>query len=385
MWPAGPCPAEAFEQGFGGQCLECRDVVLAPSARVALYWLLRAMELGPGDEVVIQAFNFPAVPAAIRAAGATPRFLDLRAGTFEGDWERLKDLIGPHTRAVIVTHLYGNPGDLETLTALCGEREVQLVEDCAQGVGARSGRRPVGTFGRGAIFSLGPTKNLTLLGGGAVAASDPCVVRRVRDLAQQHGRIGLVASLRLAAKAMVLGIATHPIPFSLFLLPVLRRLERRGVDLVHRIMEEKPGELRGIEHARRPSRLMAAVGKAQLGRLQSLNRARIRNGWYLRSRLANVDGLAVPPMRDGSVFMSFPVLHPHREALALELRTRGVDTDFGFMTDCASLDLFAASSAECPHASRVAREILHLPVHPFLNKAHLDRIAEAVREASRAV
>ena len=85
-------------------------------------------------------------------------------------------------------------------------------------------------------------------------------------------------------------------------------------------------------------------------------------------------------MRTGSVFMSFPVLHPRREAFAMELRRRGIDTDFGFMANCSKLGDDVAPGDPCPNAGRTAREIVHLPIHPFLRKGQIDRIAKAVRE-----
>jgi dTDP-4-amino-4,6-dideoxygalactose transaminase len=380
-------PGEVFEASFGRRCVGSRPVVIAPSARVALYWLLAALGVGDKDEVVTQAFNFPAVPAAVVATGARPRFVDLATDSFEGDWSRIEEHLSDRTRAVIVTHLYGNPADLGPVVELCAARGLYLIEDCAQGIGATIARKPVGTWGAGAIFSLGGTKNLTLLGGGAVAAEDPDLTRRLQEMAADHPSLGLAAATRLAIKAAVMATATHPLVFTAAVLPLLRFFEARGVDLVHRVMEEPATLLTGIECAARPSRHMAAVGLAQLGRVEAINRARVRNGWYLRARLggSGLHELVVPPMREGSVFMSFPVLHPRRRRLAAELRARGVDTDFGFMADCASLEVFAGAAAECPNAARTEREILHLPVYPSLGKRRLDRIAGAVRAAVAAV
>lgn len=378
--PGGLDPAEQFTAGLSDGALAGAPVALAPSARIALYWLLKSLGIGPGDQVILQAFNFPAVPAAICATGAEPRFLDLRPGAFEADWTTLENAIGDRTKAVIATHLYGNPVDLATVKEVCDSRGVILIEDCAQAIGATAGRRRVGTVGEGAFFSLGPTKNLTLLGGGAVSTADPDRAGRILEMASAHGSSGVGTSLRLAAKAAAMGVATHPVVFSAIVMPILKFFERRGTDLVHTVMQEAPGSLTGIESARLPSRQMAAVGVAQLTRLEATNRARVRNGWYLRSRMAGIPDLVVPPMRTGSVFMSFPVLHPRREALALHLRRRGIDTDFGFMADCSTIGVDASLASPCPNAERTAREILHLPVHPFLKKRQMDRIANAVRD-----
>ncbi len=379
--PGGLDPAEQFAAGLSDGALAGNPVVLAPSARIALYWLLKSLGIGPGDHVILQAFNFPAVPAAVRATGAEVRFLDVGAGTFEADWSALESVIGDRTKAVIATHLYGNPVDLARVKRICDSKGVILIEDCAQAIGAMAGRRKVGTVGEGAFFSLGPTKNLTLLGGGAVSTSDSIPSAKIRDMASAHRSVGLGASIKLAAKAAAMGVATNPMVFSMTLMPILRFFERRGTDLVHEVMQEPAGPLTGIENARMPSRQMAAVGVAQLCRLERMNRARVRNGWYLRSRLQEVQDLIVCPMRTGSVFMSFPVLHPQREALALQLRRRGIDTDFGFMADCSTIEVDESPESPCPNAERTAREILHLPVYPFLKKRQMDRIADAVRDA----
>jgi perosamine synthetase len=382
--PIGTDPSTVFEDEFSDHCLDGRPVVLAPSARVGLAWVIEALGLGPGDEILTQGFNFSAVPAAIIATGATPRFVDLAPDSFEGDWTRFDELVSNRTRAVVATHLYGNPADLARLRERCDDRGILLIEDCAQGIGATFGRRPVGTWGHGAIFSLGGTKNLTLLGGGAAAVERGDAATTLRRLAERHPRMGLAATVRLAVKAAFLAVATHPLPFSMAVLPGLRFFESRGIDLVHRVMEEPHVLMTGIAQSPRPSRQMAAIGVEQLRRVDRLNRARIRNGWVLRRALERTGDLAplvVPPMREGSVFMSFPVLHPARHELARALRRRGVDTDFGFMSDCSKLAIFSDVAGDCPNSERVAREILHLPIHPFLRLRHLDRIAAAVRDA----
>ena len=384
----GPRPGE-FERRFGQRLLDGQQVILAPSGRVALYWLLRALELRRGDEVITQAFNFPAVPAAIQAAGAVPRFVDLAPDTFEPDPAHLEEVIGPRTRAVIITHLYGNPADLDTLRQVCDRHQVPIIEDCAQAIGATYKGRPVGTFGRGALFTFGVTKNFTLLAGGAAASADPEIASRVADLASTHPRVGAGRALYLAAHSTGLTMVTRPLPFSLGLFPALRFLETIGLDPVHKIMGEPPMPLTDIPRAPCPSPSMAAVGLVQLGRYEALNRARTRNGWYLRKLLRKVGGFTLCPMREGSIFLSFPLYHHRRQELALELQQRGVDIDLGFMSDCSALEMFTGTEgqqdAPCPHTRRAAEQILHLPIYPQLTKANLDRVAEALEEAVRAV
>ena len=380
--PLGAPTGEEFERRFGAELLGGQQVRLAPSGRVALYWLLSALELEPGDEVVTQAFNFPAVPSAIRAAGASPRFVDLAPDSFEPDPEHLKQVVTPRTRAVIITHLYGNPARMDTLREICHSRGVVIIEDCAQAIGATHKGQPVGTFGQGALFTFGVTKNFTLLAGGAAATADEELATRIAELARRHPHVSAARAAYLALHSTGLSVVTRPWPFSAGLFPVLRLAEGVGFDPVHRIMGEPPMPLTDIEQAPRPSPSMAAVGMVQLRRYAALNRARMRNGWYLRQALRGQSGYTLCPMREGSVFVSFPLLHHRRVALAMALQRRGVDTDLGFMSDCSALEMFADCRTDpCPHAQRAADEIVHLPIYPQLAKRCMDRIAAAVGEA----
>jgi perosamine synthetase len=381
--PGKPPLTREFERAFGREVLGNRTVILAPSGRIALYWILAAMDMAPGDEVVTQAFNFTAVPAAIEAAGAKPVFVDVAPDGFGPDPEQLARVVGPRTRAVLITHLYGNPADLGGVNAVCEAQGIPLIEDCAQAVGATYEGRAVGTFGLATYFTFGPTKNFTLLGGGAVATADPDLGQRMAELARQHRRVGVRSALGLAAKAAVITVATSPLPFEVATFPAIRLLSVGGGDPVHKVMAEPDSPLRGIERYRSPSGAMAAVGLAQLKSYEDLNRARERNGWDLYQRLRGADGITVPESRDGNIFLSFPVLHPRRKAFAAALRRRGVDTDLGFMCDCASHTMFPGSAADCPEARRAAAEIVHLPVHPYLSERGRDHIVDAVVEAAR--
>ena len=374
-----------FEQAFGRAVLGDQTVMLAPSGRIALYWLLRALDVAAGDEVVVQAFNFTAVPAAVEATGARPRFVDLAPDTFELDAGRLAEAITPRTRAVLLTHLYGNPADLDGVKAVCDEHGVPLLEDCAQAVGATYRGRPLGTFGVGTLFTFGPTKNFTLFGGGAAATADPVMARRIAELARRHTRVSALGSLKLAAKAGVISMATSRAVFDLGVFPAIRLLSLGGRDPVHHVMAESDSPLRDVERYAVPSASMASVGLAQLQRYEDLNRARERNGWALYERLGQVDGIVVPRARQGNIFLSFPVFHAQREALAAQLRARGVDTDLGFMCDCSAHPMFSGAAADCPHARRAATEIVHLPVHADLRGRDLDRIVEAVKGAIQVV
>jgi perosamine synthetase len=381
----GGLSKDEFERAFAARYVPGQSLFLSPSGRVALCWILRALGLEKGDEVVTQAFNFAAVPSAILAAGGVPRFVDVGEGSFDIDPAALRKAVGPRTRAVLATHLYGNPAALDEIAEICASVGAVLLEDCAQATGATFRGRPVGTFGRASFFTYGPTKNFTLLGGGAAATSDPALATRIGELSAHNPELALGKTVFLGVKAACIAGASHPVPFNLVVFPTLRLLAHAGIDLVHKVMAEAPGGLGAIEDLPVPSRPMVAIGLSQLRRVDDLNRARAKNGWQLRGLLEKAPGLTLPVVREGSIFMSFAVFHPKREAFAEALAARGVDTDLGFMEDCASSAQFSAHAADCPNSRRAVGEVVHLPIHPYLTDRDVEHIARATEGALAAV
>jgi dTDP-4-amino-4,6-dideoxygalactose transaminase len=135
----------------------------------------------------------------------------------------------------------------------------------------------------------------------------------------------------------------------------------------------------------RPRAVQAAVGQKQIERIEALNGARIRNGRALDAALANVEGILTPeyPAAAEPIYMSFVVHHPDREAFMAGLRRRGVDTTFGYMSDCSDHVLFPEFRRPQPNAATILREQVHLPVHPRMDERDTRHIAESVRQVVR--
>ena len=185
---AGPEVA-AFEAEFAAW-LGLPQAVALNSGTDALSLGLRALGLGPGDEVVLPALTAPPCWHAVLAAGCVPVFADVDPAACLLDPAAVDAAIGPRTRAVMAVHLYGLACDLDALAALCRERSLLLVEDCAQAHGATYRGKKAGTLGDLAAFSFYPTKNLGALGdAGAVACADPAVAQRLAMLRQYGERI----------------------------------------------------------------------------------------------------------------------------------------------------------------------------------------------------
>ena len=180
---------ESFEQQFAeytgvGECSACN------SGTDALYLALRALQIGPGDEVITTPFTFIATAEVITAVGAKPVFVDIDAKTFNLDITQLRTAITKRTKAIVPVHLFGQPVDMTALMAISQEMGVAVIEDCAQAVGAEWAGQKVGSIGHIGCFSFYPTKNLGACGdGGAVTTNDPAIAASIRML-RNHGMSG---------------------------------------------------------------------------------------------------------------------------------------------------------------------------------------------------
>ena len=175
-----------FEQAFAAACgvphaLGCN------SGTDALILALRALGIGPGDEVITASFSFFATAEAISAVGATPVFVDVDPASYLIDLDLIESAITPATRALLPVHLFGRPVDMARVCAIASRHGLSVIEDCAQATGADWAGKPVGSWGDAGCFSFFPTKNLGGAGdGGAVTCSDPQLAKTIRELAV-HG------------------------------------------------------------------------------------------------------------------------------------------------------------------------------------------------------
>lgn len=183
----GGSTVEAFEQDFG-KYIGVRETIACNSGTDALFLALRALKIGPGDEVITTPFTFIATAEMISAVGATPVFVDIEPQTFNLDIEQIPKAITEKTKAIIPVHLFGQPVDMTQLMALATSYNLAVIEDCAQATGATCQGQKVGSIGDIGCFSFFPTKNLGACGdGGAVTTQDPALAQSIRIL-KEHGQ-----------------------------------------------------------------------------------------------------------------------------------------------------------------------------------------------------
>ncbi len=375
-----------FEQEFAS-LIGVKHGVMTPSARYGFYLLLRGLGLEPGDQIIVPAITYWAIPSVAMAAGFEVIPADIGLHSHVLDPDAFEAAITPRTRAVVPTHLFGTPCDMPRIMDIAKRHDVKVIEDTAQATGARMAGQRVGSFADAAYYTFGLTKNMTTLSGGMLTTDDDELAAFLRREMSSSLPRPISAALKECVVGTAMMVATHRWFYPLAVHPAIVLGNRLGQDPIHDRFGE--AEVRydappSLEQHSAPRAVQAEVGLRQLTKLERLNSARAANGRFLDEHLAHVPGLGVPSYPSGAepIYMSFVVHHSQRDALADALRKRGVDTTIGYMSDITRSDLFPElQSYDCPNAREAFAELLHLPVHPRLGRRDLSHMVESVRAA----
>jgi dTDP-4-amino-4,6-dideoxygalactose transaminase len=320
---------ERFEAAFAEACGGAHAVGVGTGTD-AITLALRALDIGPGDEVITAPLSAAYSALAVMMAGARPVFADIDPARLTLDPDAAAAAITSRTKALLPVHLYGQAADMTPLQALAERHHLALVEDCAQAHLATSEGRPVGTMGVAGAFSFYPTKNLGALGdGGAVLTGDTALAARIK------------------------------------------RLRNGGQTTRYRHVEAGANS--------RLDELQAAILHARLPHLAGWTARRRAIASAYREGVA-ARGISVPPECDaGHVYHLFPVLTPHREAVQAHLGARGIETFIHYPVPIPRQPALAASDPrQCPTADRICAEVLSLPMYPALTDADVAAVVEGI-------
>ncbi len=346
----------AFERDFAAYC-RAPFAVGVSSGTEALALALRALRVGPGDEVIVPANSFIATAEAVSAVGATPRLVDVDPDSHLLDAEIVAAALGPCVRCVVPVHLYGATVDLAPILALAEEAGIHVVEDACQAHGALYRGRRVGTLGALGCFSFYPTKNLGGWGdGGAVVTASPELDERLR-LLRSHGERPRHRHRMIGATARLDALQAA----------VLRRKLLR--------LEDWNAERRRLGAALRGSlRLRPSDALASVGVNGGTGRGSV-------AELRTVEPVGLPFAGADHVHHLFVVRAAQRDALRAHLAERGVASAVHYSTPIHLTEAYAHLSlrpGSLPVCEALARRICSLPLFPGMTDAELERVAEAV-------
>ncbi len=331
-------PVADFEAAFAAYC-GTRHCVGVASGADALHLAIRALGIGPGDEVITVANTFIATPNAIALAGATPVLVDMRDSDYNMDPALLEAAISTRTKAILPVHLYGQPADMDPIIEVAKRHSLCVIEDAAQAHGATYKGKAAGSLGRCGCFSFYPGKNLGAYGqGGAITTDDAELDKQLRIL-RECGQ---------SAKYV------HPV----------------------------------VGFNSRLDTLQAAVLSVKLKRLPAWNERRR----YFASRYAELlsgTRLVLPQTRDdaGPVWHLYVAQHGRRDALMEFLKEREIYCGLHYPIPVHEQAAYAGVRCVpegAPAASRASKRIVSLPMHPDLSDEQVEYVAKTVREFEAA-
>jgi dTDP-4-amino-4,6-dideoxygalactose transaminase len=324
---------EAFEQEYAAY-VEAKHCVGVANGLDALYLALRAMGVGPGDEVIVPSNTYIATWLAVSYVGAKPVPVEPEMLSYNLDPARVEAAITERTRVILPVHLYGQPADLDPLLEIARRHGLWLLEDAAQAHGARYKGKRVGAHGDAVAWSFYPNKNLGALGdGGAVTTDNPDLAERIRLLRNYGSRVKYV------------------------------------------------NELKGVNSRLDP--IHAAAMRVKLKYLDAWNERRRALATYYLEALQDT-GLTLPQTAPYAehVWHIFPVLSPQRDALQKYLAERGVGTLIHYPIPPHLQEAYRElgyKPGDFPLSERIHAQELSLPLGPHLKPQEAEYVVEAVR------
>ena len=356
----GGAEVSAFEEEFAAYEGAAYGVACG-NGTDALVIALRALRIGPGDEVVTTAATFYATAESIAAVGAKPVFVDILPDTYCMDPALIESAITPRTRAVLPVHIYGQSCDMDALRSVCKKHGLPLIMDCAQSTGTRFRDSRKNTLGDVSCFSFFPTKNLGGAGdGGMILTDDEALARRCRALrAHGSGRDGLLSARSEYAAS------GRPVPASM-----------------------PCGETKYFNYLvgynSRLDAIQAAILRKKLAHLENWIDLRRSNAEYYKEAFRNTSLILPAETPNGRhSYYLFAVRHPRAKALMELIRSRGVQCATYYPVPLhlqGAFSEYGYKKGDLPNTEALSETSFVLPVYPELFAEERLYVAETVLE-----
>ncbi|MFQ6054484.1 MAG: DegT/DnrJ/EryC1/StrS family aminotransferase [Methanosarcinales archaeon] len=332
----GPIVKE-FERAFS-EYIGTEYAIAVSSGTSALHISLLAHGIGSGDEVITTPFTFIATANSILFTGATPVFADISEDTYNIDPDCILEKISPKTKAILPVHLYGQSAEMSAIMDLAEDNNLIVIEDACQAHGSEYNTKKVGSFANG-CFSFYPTKNIATGEGGMITTNDPEINARARMI-RNHGS-----------------------------------------------KERYLHEILGFNL--RMTDISAAIGLAQLKKLDTFNKTRQENAKYLTNKLKHIKGIITPFIKDNCkhVFHQYTIRVTEdfgisRDQLVKILNNKGIGTGVYYPIPIHKQPLYQKLGYKdsIPISEKVAKQVISLPIHPKITKKDLDYISEIIKK-----
>lgn len=350
------------------------------SGRSALLSILKALEIGKDDEVILQSFTCVAVPNSVIAAGAKPVYADI-SNSLTLDPYDLEEKITKKTKAIIIQHTFGIPADLAQIIKISKKYKINIIEDCAHTVGGEYKGKKLGLFGEAAFFSFGRDKAFSCVFGGMAITDNKEIGKKLRIYQKNKDYPNF---------AWILRQLFHPIAFFIILpiydffslgkilLVLLQKLQMLSLPV---FKEEKEGEMKKNFVKKLPNSL-ACLALFQLKRIKEFNQKRVDiSSFYLKElKGENV----ILPCPEVVSFLRFPLIVENRDECISFLRKNGVYIGkwYAGIIDPKGVNFNNINYQRglCPNAEVIARKIINLPTYPAMRSKNAEKVVKLLKQ-----
>jgi dTDP-4-amino-4,6-dideoxygalactose transaminase len=324
-----------FEKAYAEKC-GTKHCISCGNGTDALYISMKALGIGPGDEVLTVANSWISTSETITQTGARPVFVDIEPDYYGIDPDKIEEKVTKNTKAILPVHLFGQPADIIKIKKISDERGLYLIEDCAQAHFATFGSQKVGTFGIAGTFSFYPGKNMGAYGdAGAIISNNDDFATKARMF------------------------ANHGSP------------------------EKHIHEMEGINS--RMDGLQAAILKVKLKYIDKWNIARHKNALMYNQLFSDLPAIVTPQIRDDAfhIFHLYVIRTKKRDELANHLKSKNIFTGMHYPTALPFMPAYeylGHRPSDFPVAYHYQGEILSLPMYPELTQEQIEYVASAIKE-----
>jgi perosamine synthetase len=374
----GATQKTAYENSFSSVLGEGVRSFAFWKGRVALYAILKALEIGPGDDVILPGYTCVVVPNAVRLAGARPVYVDIPEGSFNLLPAAVERALTMQTKAILIQHTYGIPDPVDGFLEIAHSRGLKVIEDCAHALGSEYADRHVGASGDAAFFSSQWSKPYTTGLGGLAVTQDAELAHKIEKIQRSFHLPPVRTRFSLSLQYKIFQIFFTP-KLYWFAQSILHKFGRLGLF----VGSSRDSELEGVlpaDHEWLMPQDRQEAGLRKLRQLEANIRFRRELGQYYDRRLEEAGWKRVH-RKSGTTLLRYPLRVNNKRELLHKAGQENVELGSWFETPLHPTPLekhpiFGYQPGQCPNAERAAKQVVNLPMHEKITEGEAERILQ---------
>lgn len=364
--------------------LDVKHVIFVNQARIGLYLIATTLFNPTRPKIICSPYTIHDVINMLILAGWHPVFTDIRLDTLNLDLDAVKSKIEKDNliSAVLITHLHGVICDPNPIKEYCASKEVLILEDAAQALGATVHNRHAGTLGMAGVLSFGLMKNVNGLFGGAILTNSDTLAKTIREIQSKWGIISRIKLLRRALQGLTLTIATNPIIFHFITFRLFRYSFINESGPINKLSQSEvsPTLKKSMpnNYLVRPSNTQAKFIVKQFELINTNTSLRQKRAQIYNEAFRYIDNIYKPSKDENinNIYLQFPIAVPDRREFILHILSSNFDCAGQHIKNCANLECFKQYQVSCPNAEYAENHVALLPTYPSYNLKKALKLAD---------